>query len=76
MKKIAFLVLALSLASCFKPSKTLKDLTIEAFEREHDKNLEMLSIICPTEGMECIQKYSLEYRTYNGRKYLYKIKYK
>jgi hypothetical protein len=74
-----FLLLALSLSSCFKARPTLKDLTIESFQNRHDKNVESLSVLCPTfySGVsECIQKYSLEYRTYEGKKYLYEIKYK
>jgi|LakMenEpi03Aug12_release.lakeMendotaPanAssembly.Ray.scaffolds.fasta_scaffold3323341_1 hypothetical protein len=79
MKKIAFVFLALGLSSCFKPSKTLKDFTIESFQQRHDKNIETLSILCPTfySGVsECLRKYELEYRTYEGKKYLYEIKYK
>jgi hypothetical protein len=79
MKSIMFVLLVLGSFSCFKARPTLKDLTIESFQNRHDKNIETLSILCPTfySGVsECIQKYNLEYRTYNGRKYLYEIKYK
>ena len=65
--------------SCFEARPTLKDITIESFKQRHDKNVETLSVLCPTfySGVsECLQKYSLEYRTYNGVNYLYEIKYK
>ena len=77
MKKIMFMVIALGLSSCFEARPTLKDLTIESFQQKHDKNIETLAVLCPTfySGVnECLQKYSLEYRTYNGKKYLYEIK--
>ena len=76
---IMFLFLTLGLYSCFEERSTLKDLTIESFQQRHDKNVETLSILCPefySEVSQCIQKYNLEYRTYNGKKYLYEIKYK
>ena len=78
MKKILFLLLVLGLTSCFKPGKTLSDLTEESFAKRHDKNIESLSILCPTiDGSnECLKKYSLEYRVWKNKKYLYEIKYK
>ena len=79
MKKILFLLLVLGLSSCFEAKPTLKDLTVRSFEKRHNDNIETLSILCPTfySGVsQCIQKYNLEYRTYNGKKYLYEIKYK
>jgi hypothetical protein len=79
MKSIMFVLLALGLSSCFEARPTLKDLTIESFQNRHDKNIETLSLLCPTfySGVsECIQKYKLDYRLYEGKKYLYEIKYK
>jgi hypothetical protein len=78
MKSIIFLLLVLGSFSCFKPGKTLSDLTEESFAKRHKQNLESLSIICPTiDGSnECLQKYSLEYRIWKNKKYLYEIKYK
>lgn len=78
MKSIIFLLLGLGLCSCFEARPTLKDLTVKSFQKRHEKNIETLSILCPTiDGVsECLQKYSLEYRTYNGKQYLYEIKYK
>ena len=79
MKKILFLFLTLGLMSCFEARPTLKDITIDAFQKRHDKNVETLSVLCPEfySGVsECLQKYNLEYRTYEGKNYLYEIKYK
>ena len=78
MKSIMFLVLVLGLSSCFEARPTLKDLTVRSFEKRHNDNLETLSILCPTidGASECLQKYSLEYRKFNNKKYLYEIKYK
>ena len=78
MKIIMFVLLALGLCSCFKPRTTLSDLTVMSFEKRHNKNLESLSILCPTidGASECLRKYSLEYRIWKGKKYLYEIKYK
>jgi hypothetical protein len=78
MKSIMFLLLVLGLCSCFEERPTLKDFTIEAFQKRHNDNLETLSILCPTidGASECLQKYSLEYRKFNNKKYLYEIKYK
>ena len=80
MKKIMFLFLALSFFSCeLSEGTSLKKMTIESFQQRNDKNIETLSLLCPEfySGVsECLQKYSLEYRTYNGKKYLYEIKYK
>jgi hypothetical protein len=78
MKSIIFLLLVLGLSSCFEAKPTLKDLTIEAFKKRHEKNIETLSILCPTidGASECLQKYSLEYRKFDNKKYLYEIKYK
>ena len=78
MKKIIFL-LALGFLSCEdRNTTTLKDLTIDAFQKRHEQNLETLSILCPTiDGVsECLRKYSLEYRIWDNKKYLYEIKYK
>lgn len=74
-----FLFLTLGCMSCFEESPTLKDITIESFQKRHDKNVEMLSVLCPEfySGVsECLQQYNMEYRTYNGKEYLYEIKYK
>lgn len=79
MKKIMFMVLALGCMSCFEERPTLKDITIESFSKRHDKNIETLSVLCPTfySGVsECIERYELKYTTYEGKKYLYEIKYK
>ncbi len=78
MKSIMFLLLVLGLCSCFEERPTLKDLTIEAFQKRHNDNIETLSILCPTiDGVsECLRKYELDYRLYEGKKYLYEIKYK
>jgi hypothetical protein len=78
MKSIMFVLLVLGSFSCFEERPTLKDLTIEAFQKRHNDNLETLSILCPTidGASECLQKYSLEYRKFDGKKYLYEIKYK
>lgn len=78
MKNLIIFLLALGCMSCYKEKPTLKDLTIESFQQRHDKNIETLSILCPEfySGVsQCIQKYNLEYRTYNGVEYLYEIKY-
>jgi hypothetical protein len=78
MKSIMIVLLALGLSSCFEARPTLKDLTIKSFEKRHNDNMETLSILCPTiDGVsECLQRYSLDYRLYEGKKYLYEIKYK
>ena len=78
MKSIMFLLLVLGLSSCFEAKPTLKDLTVRSFEKRHNDNIETLSILCPTiDGVsECLENYSLEYRFYEGKKYLYEIKYK
>jgi hypothetical protein len=79
MKSIMFILLVLGLSSCFEARPTLKDLTIESFQQRHDKNIETLSLLCPTfySGVsQCLRKYELEYTTYEGKKYLYEIKYK
>ncbi len=79
MKSIMFLFLTLSFFSCeLSEGTSLKKMTIESFSKRHNDNIETLSILCPTiDGVnECLQKYSLEYRFYEGKKYLYEIKYK
>ena len=78
MKKILFLFLTLGLFSCFEARPTLSDIAEQRFQKRHNYNMETLAILCPTiDGVnECLQKYSLEYRKFNGRKYLYEIKYK
>ena len=78
MKSIMFLLLVLGLSSCFEAKPTLKDLTVRSFEKRHNDNIETLSILCPTiDGVsECLRKYSLEYRIWDNKKYLYEIKYK
>ena len=78
MKTIMFLLLVLGLSSCFEARPTLKDLTVKSFQKRHEKNIETLAILCPTidGASECLQKYSLEYRKFNNKKYLYEIKYK
>ena len=78
MKSIMFLFLTLGFFSCFKERQTLSDITEQRFQKRHEKNKETLSILCPNikGSSECLQKYSLEYRVWKGRNYLYEIKYK
>jgi hypothetical protein len=76
MKKILFLFLSLGLMSCFEERPTLSDLTVSSFEKRHKENLEILYVICPTEEIECLQKYKLTYRIWENKRYLYEIKYK
>lgn len=77
---IMFLSLSFGFFSCeLSEGTSLKKMTIESFQQRHDKNIETLSILCPEfySGVsECLQQYNMEYRTYNGKKYLYEIKYK
>lgn len=77
---IMFLFLTLSFFSCeLSEGTSLKKMTIESFQQRNDKNIETLSLLCPTfySGVsECLQKYELKYTTYEGKKYLYEIKYK
>ena len=77
MKKIMFLFLTLGFFSCFKERQTLSDITEQRFQKRHNYNMETLAILCPTiDGSnECLQKYSLEYRVWKEKKYLYLISY-
>lgn len=80
MKNLIMFALVLGFFSCeLSEGTSLKKMTIESFQKRHDKNVEMLSVLCPTfySGVsECLQQYNMEYKTYEGKKYLYEIKYK
>jgi hypothetical protein len=78
MKSLFSILFAFALCGCNinDGEKSIKELTIEAFEKRHQENIEMLSILCPMkkDAMKCIQMYDIEYRTFNGKNYMYSIK--
>jgi hypothetical protein len=63
---------------CDHKNKSIKKLTVDAFEKRHQQNIETLTVLCPMKenAMQCLKMYDIEYRTFEGKKYLYEITYK
>ena len=77
--KLKYLVIFVSfLWGCDNKGESIKQYTIDAFEKRHQQNIEMLSVLCPEkkDAMQCLKMYDMEYRTFNGKNYLYEITYK
>jgi|688.fasta_scaffold31675_7 hypothetical protein len=77
MKSLFCILFAFALCGC-NNEKSIKELTIDAFEKMHQENIEMLSILCPMkkDAMKCIQMYDIKYRTFNGKNYICSISIK
>jgi hypothetical protein len=78
MKSLFSILFAFALCGCNinDGEKSIKELTINAFEKRHQENIEILAMLCPMkkDAMRCIQMYDIEYRTFNGKNYMYSIK--
>lgn len=78
MKLTYFVIFVSFLWGCGHKDESIKEYTIDAFEKRHQQNIEMLSVLCPEkkDAIQCLRMYNMEYRTFNGKTYLYEITYK
>jgi len=80
MKSLFSILFAFALCGCNinDGEKSIKELTIDAFEKMHQKNIETLAVLCPMkkDAMKCIQMYDIKYRTFNGKNYICSISIK
>jgi hypothetical protein len=74
MKSLFSILVAFALCGC-NNEKSINELTIDAFEKMHQENIETLALLCPMkkDAMKCIQMYDIKYRTFEGKNYICSI---